>query len=61
MLDVFFKGHLAKVMGLKNGLSRLYDRYIKKYTVQRPEYKDEENNEVLFDAIFGSSSLIDEE
>ena len=55
-IDVFFKGHLSKMMGLKNGLSNLYDRFIKKYTVKKPEYSDEENSEVLFDAIFGNPS-----
>lgn len=54
-LDVFFRGHLAKMMGLKNGVSKLYDRYMKKYTVQKPEYNDDEDGEALFDAIFGSS------
>jgi hypothetical protein len=39
-------------MGLKNGLSNLYNKYMKKYTVKKPEYSDEENGEVLFDAIF---------
>lgn len=52
-IDVFFKGHLAKMMGLKNGFSRLYEKYIKKYTVKKPEYQDDESNEALFDAIFG--------
>lgn len=56
-VDVFFKGHLSKMMGLKNGLSNLYTKYIKKYTVKKPEYNDEENSEVLFDAIFGNASL----
>lgn len=56
-IDVFFKGHLAKMMGLKNGLSSLYNKYIKRYTVEKPEYNDEENSEVLFDAIFGGTSL----
>lgn len=55
-LDVFFRGHLAKMMGLKNGLSRLYDKYMKKYTVTKPEYEDDDNNEALFDAIFGNAS-----
>lgn len=53
-IDVFFRGHLSKMMGLKNGLSNLYTKFIKQYTVERPEYKDEENSEVLFDAIFGN-------
>lgn len=55
-IDVFFKGHLSKMMGLKNGLSNLYTKFMKKYTVEKPEYSDEENSEVLFDAIFGNQS-----
>lgn len=57
--DVFFRGHLSKMMGLKNGLSNLYNKFIKKYTVERPEYSDDENSEVLFDAIFGNQSSDD--
>ena len=56
-LNVFFKGHLAKMMGLKNGLSSLYSKFMKKYTVEKPEYDDDENSEALFDALFGSASL----
>lgn len=55
-VDIFFRGHLSKMMGLKNGLSNLYNKFMKKYTVEKPEYSDEENSEVLFDAIFGSQS-----
>ena len=58
-IDVFFKGHLAKMMGLKNGLSRLYSKFMKKYTVEKPEYKDDETNEALFDAIFGNANFDD--
>ena len=58
-IDTFFRGHLAKMMGLKNGLSKLYDRYMKKYTVEKPEYDDDDDNEALFDAIFGEA--IDED
>lgn len=55
-IDIFFRGHLSKMMGLKNGLSNLYNKFMKKYTVEKPEYSDEENSEVLFDAIFGNQS-----
>lgn len=55
-LDVFFRGHLAKMMGLKNGLSNLYTKFIKKYTVEKPEYNDNEDGEALFDAIFGNAN-----
>ena len=56
-VDVFLKGHLSKMMGLKNGLSNLYTKFMKKYTVEKPEYSDDENSEVLFDTIFGNQSL----
>lgn len=59
-VDIFFRGHLSKMMGLKNGLSNLYNKFMKRYTVEKPEYSDEENSEVLFDAIFGSQSSDDE-
>lgn len=52
-MDVFFRGHLSKMMGLKNGLSGLYNKFINKYTVQKPEYDNDDNNEALFDAVFG--------
>lgn len=52
-INIFFKGHLAKMMGLKNGLSNLYTKYMKKYTVSKPEYDNDENSDALFDAIFG--------
>lgn len=53
-IDVFFKGHLAKMMGLKNGYSRQYDNYMKQYTVTKPEYNEEEGSEAIFDALFGT-------
>ena len=56
-LDVFFRGHLAKMMGLKKGLSNLYSKFIKKFTVTKPEYDEDEDEEVLFDAIFGNADL----
>lgn len=56
-VDIFYRGHLSKMMGLKNGLSNLYTKFMKKYTVNKPEYSDEENSEVLFDAIFGNAAL----
>lgn len=58
-LDVFFKGHLAKVMGLKNGISELYEKFIKKYSVEKTDLDTEEDTELLFDTLFGSSDLND--
>ena len=47
------------MMGMKNGLSRLYDKYMKKYTVTKPEYEEDDDSEALFDAIFGNPSNIE--
>ena len=53
LVDTFFKGHLAKMMGLKNGYSALYDSYMDKYRAKKKTYEEEENSEALFDQIFG--------
>lgn len=61
MIDVFYRGHLAKVMGLKNGVSRYYDEYMAQYTVQKPKGNSpddneniEDDSEAIFDALFGN-------
>lgn len=59
LLDVFFKGHLSKMMGLKNAFSSTYENFMKKYTVKKPEYDEDTDSEALFDKIFGSK--VDEE
>lgn len=53
-IDVFFKGHLSKMMGLKNAFSSMYDKFMKKYTVKKPEYDEDTDSEELFDKIFGN-------
>lgn len=60
-LDVFFKGHLAKMMGLKNGISRLYDKFMSKFTVTKHEYETDDDTEALFDSIFGSQANMDKD
>ena len=53
-LDVFFKGHMSRMMGLKNAFSHTYEKFIKKYTVDKPQYDEDIDSETLFDQIFGS-------
>ena len=55
-IDVFFKGHLSKMMGLKNGFSSIYEKFMKKYTVSKPEYDEDTDSEVLFEQIFGTKA-----
>ena len=42
------------MMGIKNAFSNLYTKFIKKYTVNKPEYDSDDSSEVIFDAIFGN-------
>lgn len=53
-INIFFKGHLSKMMGIKNAFCKAYDDFMQKYSVKKPEYESEDyDSEALFDAIFG--------
>lgn len=53
LVDVFYKGHLAKMMGLKNGFTQLYEKFIRKYTVNMPQYDEDSDSEAIFEQLFG--------
>jgi len=52
-IDVWFRGHLAKMLGIKNSYSKLYNDEIERLRVDHPEY-EEEDDEDLFNDIFES-------
>lgn len=52
-VDVFMRGHLAKMMGLKNGYSEKYDSYIAQYSAKKYEYAEDETSQSMYDQIFG--------
>lgn len=52
-IDVFFKGHLAKMMGLKNAYSQEYDDYMEQYTVNKPQYDDDDVSDAIYSTLFG--------
>lgn len=54
-IDAFFRGHTAKMMGLKNAFSHIYEKVMNKFTVTRPQYSDEEDSEAIFEKVFGST------
>ncbi len=54
LIDVFFKGHLSKMFGLKNAFANIYEKYMKKYTVEPPKYEEEEDSESIFEKVFGN-------
>lgn len=53
-IDVFFRGHTCKMVGIENAYSHLYTDEMKKYTVNLPEYDSENDSEIIFDTMFGS-------
>ena len=54
-IEVFFKGHASKMLGIKNNFSHIYEKFMKKYTVTKPQYDDEEDSEDIFNRVFGTS------
>ena len=53
-IDVFYRGHAAKMLGIKNAFTKIYEKVMSKFTVKPPSYEDDEDSEKLFDKIFGS-------
>lgn len=54
-IDSFYRGHMSKMLGLKNRFSDIYEKVMAKFTVKPPEYDEETDSEVLFEKIFGSA------
>lgn len=54
-LRVWFSGHLAKALGLKNAYTDEYDEYIKHYTVTKPQVTEEGRSEDIYSTLFGQN------
>lgn len=54
-IDVFYKGHMSKVLDIDNNFSHLYEQEMRKYTVDQPQYDEDADSETLFAKIFGAS------
>lgn len=52
-ISIYFLGHLCKMMRIKNSYSKMYEEEMTKYKVEKPEYEDDD--EALFDSVFGES------
>ena len=59
-VDVLMRGHLAKTAGISSGYGDRYDEFMRKYSVEREEYLDDEDNNAIYEALFGSSLTVDE-
>ena len=53
-IDVFYRGHACKMLGLKNAFSHIYEKVMKQFTVTKPQYDEDEDSEIIFDKVFGS-------
>lgn len=54
-IRVWFTGHLAKMLGLKNAYSKEYEDEIAKYTVKKTQSQEEGRSEEIYNAMFGKS------
>lgn len=52
-ISIWYFGHLCKMLGIKNTYCKLYEDELAKMRIERPEY-DEEDDETMFNDIFGS-------
>lgn len=43
-------GHLAKMVGLKNSYTKLYEEEMERLRVEKPEYADEDDDDLITDA-----------
>lgn len=59
-ISVFFFGHLCKMIGVDNDYARQYDEYMNKYTVDKPEYAEDDADEAIYHAMFGGDTEDDE-
>lgn len=53
-ITIWFLGHFCKMFGIKNSYNKMYEEEMAKYRVERPEYIESDDDENVFDAIFGS-------
>lgn len=56
-ITIWLKGHLAKMVGLKNSYSEMYENEINRLRVERPEYEDEDDESLLTDVFENQGSL----
>ena len=45
------------MVNIKNAFSNLYDKFMSKYTASKPEYVEDDDDESMFEAVFGKANL----
>ncbi len=49
-------GHLCKMLGIKNGYTKMYEEEIERLRVAKPEYEDEDDETLLIDTFAGTEN-----
>lgn len=52
-IKIWFKGALARSLGIDNGYSQEYDDYIKQYSVTKSENTEDDTSDDIYKSIFG--------
>lgn len=55
-ISTFFFGHLCKMIGVDNDYAHEYEEYMKTYTVEKPEYTEDDADEAIYRAMFGGDT-----
>lgn len=55
-IRTWFKGALARSLGIDNGYSMEYDAELSKYTVKKPEYQEDDSSDDIYKTIFGGET-----
>lgn len=55
-ITVWFKGHLSKMLGIRNSYSQLYEDEMNRLRVDRPEYDGDDDEAVLYDVLNGGDA-----
>lgn len=55
-IDAFYRGHMSKMLNIPNKYSHIYEKVMDKYTVKKPDYDldEDDDNDALFDKIFSN-------
>ena len=54
-ISIWFLGHLCKMLGIKNTYCKMYEKELERMRIDNPEL-DEEDDEALFEDIFGGET-----
>ena len=55
-IKTWFKGSLARSLGIDNGYSKEYDDELQKYTVKKQDYSEDDESDDIYKSVFGDDS-----